>query len=58
MDEVMEAAIRALRAVLLVDEDFYKGFKASIKSALDDMQGAMNHDDAAEAILDRLIGRE
>lgn len=58
MDEIVQDSALVLRAVLMTDEDYYNGFKASIKSALDDMRGAINHDDAAGAILDRLIGKE
>lgn len=55
-----ETAIMIVRDELLCSQEIYDGFKASIKSALDDIdiEGSKNHEDTAKVILDRIIGKE
>lgn len=52
-----ETAMMIVRDELLCSQEIYDGFKASIKSALDDIEGSMNHEDTAKVILDRIIGK-
>lgn len=51
-------AIRTVRGRLLDDETLYNAFAGSIKSALDDIEGSMNHEEVSKVILDRIIGKE
>lgn len=51
-------AISVVRDRLLDDEVLYNAFSSSIKSALDDIEGSMNHEAVSKVILDRIIGKE
>ena len=53
----IENAVELIRCSLMTNEDYYNGFAASIKSALDDIEGSMNHECTAKVILDRIIGK-
>ena len=55
--ESIKGAISFLRENILRDKALYDAFKSSIKSALDDIEGSMNHEDTAKVILDRIIGK-
>lgn len=56
--ETITDAVKILRHELLNDTDLYAGFKASIKSALDEAKPYMDEENLAKAVLDRLIGEE
>lgn len=53
-----KTAMMIVRDELLKQDEIYEGFLCSIKSALDDIKGSMNHEDTAKVILDRIIGEE
>lgn len=55
-DNLVRTSIWILAESLKEDDDLYAGFVCSIKSALDDIEGSMNHENTAKVILDRLVG--
>lgn len=55
-EAAFKTAMMIVRDELLKKSEIYDGFLCSIKSALDDIDGSMNHEDTARVILDRIIG--
>lgn len=54
----VEKAVIVIKKELETHRDLYKGFKASIESALRDLPEESDLPDAAEHILRRIIGEE
>jgi len=56
--ETVTDAIKVLRRSLIADKELYNAFVASIVSALKEIPAGTGLYDVAEAVADRIIGRE